>query len=95
MSPPLPLDDSHRPQPRHFPGDPGAIDDIDDVIDVLVGGGLFLGEPLEAAGAGDDAEGVELRSIRRPAASFTAAVRLISRPAPWQVVPNDWTMLPG
>ena len=34
-------------------------------------------------------------SIRRPAASLTAAVRLIIRPAPWQVVPNDCSMLPG
>ena len=33
--------------------------------------------------------------IRRPAASLTAAVRLIIRPAPWQVVPNDRSMLPG
>ena len=34
-------------------------------------------------------------SIRRPAASLTAAVRLIIRPAPWQVVPNEHSMLPA
>ncbi len=34
-------------------------------------------------------------SIRRPAASLTAAVRLIIRPAPWHVVPNEQSMLPA
>src|SRR5215831_13839483 len=34
-------------------------------------------------------------SILRPAASLTAAVRLMARPAPWQVVPNVFSMLPG
>ena len=33
--------------------------------------------------------------MRRPAASLTAAVRLIIRPAPWQVVPNECSMLPA
>src|SRR6266481_1803716 len=34
-------------------------------------------------------------SMRRLPASSTAAVRLIARPAPWQVVPKVRSMLPG
>ena len=55
----LPLDHADRPQPGHFLGQAGAVDDVDHLVDVLVGGRLLLGQPLPAAGPGDDARGVQ------------------------------------
>jgi hypothetical protein len=40
--------------------DAGLVDDLGDLVDILVGGGLFLGEALSAPGPGDDPEGVEV-----------------------------------
>src|SRR5689334_21220859 len=54
------FDHAHRPEPGDFLGDAGLVDDLDDLVDVLVGGGLFLGESLVAPGAGDDADRVKL-----------------------------------
>src|SRR5262245_2461830 len=49
-----PLDDADGPQPGHLARDPRLVDDLDDLVDVLVGGRLLLGEPFVAAGASDD-----------------------------------------
>ena len=91
-----PLDHPDRPEPRDLLGDPGLVHHVDHMVDVLVSGGLLLGETFEAPGPGDNPDGVEFlvdpatdreANRRRPGSS--------GEPAPWQVVPKDWVMLPG
>ena len=64
------------------------VDDLDHVVDVLVGLRLLLRQALPAAARAMTPRASSSLSMRRPAASLTAAVRLITRPAPWQVVPK-------
>ena len=65
-------------------------------LDVLVGRRLLFGQALPASARGDDALARPVRGRSAGlAACLTAAVRLITRPAPWQVVPNVCSMLPG
>src|SRR5262249_48971374 len=47
------LDDADRAQPRHAGGDAEAVDDLDDVPDVLVGLRHLLGERVAPPGARD------------------------------------------
>ena len=47
-----PLDHADRPEPGDLLGDPGLVDDVDDLVDVLVGGRLLLGEALVRRGPG-------------------------------------------
>src|SRR5215217_6943358 len=51
----LTLDDADRAEPRHPARQARALDDVDDPLDVLVGEGSFLGEPLVRRRANDDA----------------------------------------
>ena len=71
------------------------MDHVDHHADVFIGGRLLLGQALPASAAGDDAGGGQFAVDASALAFCTAAVRLISRPAPWQVVPNARSMLPG
>ena len=71
------------------------MDHVDHALDVLVRRRLFLGQPLAAPGPGDDALLGQFLVDAAALALAMAAVRLITRPAPWQVVPNDCSMLPG
>ena len=91
----LPLNHANRPHAGHFFGQSRSMDDFDHQVDILVRIGLFFGEAFPTAGLRDDALGENSRSMRRPWTAFTAAVRLITRPAPWQAVPNVRSMLPG
>ncbi len=56
----LAFDDPHGTEPGDLAGDAGPVDHLDDLVDVLVSGRLFLGQSLVAPGAGDDAQGIKL-----------------------------------
>lgn len=55
----LSLYDADGAHAGDFAGEVGAVDDIDDEIDVFVSVGLLFGEAFPASGAGDDAFGGE------------------------------------
>src|SRR4029077_17666162 len=54
----------------HLLGDPQLRDDVDDMIDVLVRRGLFLGQAVLAPRAGDDTDRFELLVDAPPRGEF-------------------------
>ena len=51
----LAFDDANRAKSGYAVADRGGVEDIDDLVDVLVGVGLFLFEAGPPTSAGDDA----------------------------------------
>ena len=77
-----PFHHADRPHAGDLAGQAGAMHHLDDLIDIFIRGGLLFGQPLPASAAGDEPCSASSRSMRRPWACWTAAVRLITRPAP-------------
>src|SRR6266516_616775 len=55
-----PFDNADGPEASHLAGQAGTVHDVDHVVDVLVGPGLFLRQALAALGPGDDPAGLQL-----------------------------------
>src|SRR4051812_40332789 len=74
------LEYPQRPQPRDLPADPGAVHDVDDIGDILVGLGDLLGDRRERAGADLDAARGEV-ALERGAPRLALGLAAAHEPA--------------